>query len=83
MKLEDLDLSGYVLTQAVDPRSFVSIGPVPSELGNKLSLILPTVTSLHWLFAADSYNNSLNGFSLTGNHHNSICLISHSKHSNC
>ena len=60
-------MHAYVHTLAEDPRNYVAIGPIPSEIGNKISQIISAVIPIHWLFAGDSQNSSLNGFLLTGN----------------
>lgn len=52
-------------TLASDARNYVAIGQVPRQLGNKLTLLLPFATPIHWIFAGSS-SNALNGFSLTG-----------------
>jgi hypothetical protein len=66
VKLENLDVHVYVHTLASDARNYIAIGNVPQELGNRVSLLLPFATPFHWLFAGDTNNNALNGFSLSG-----------------
>ncbi len=66
VQLNDLEVHVYVHTQAQDARNYIAIGSVPPEIGNKISLLLPFATPIHWLFAGDVNQNALNGFSLTG-----------------
>jgi hypothetical protein len=64
--LNGLEVHVYVHTQVTDGRNYIAIGSVPPEIGNKISLLLPFATPIHWLFAGDVNGNALNGFSLTG-----------------
>lgn len=59
-------MNAFVHTLATDARNYVTLGRVPTQLGNKMSLVLPFATPVHWLFAGDVNNNALNGFALTG-----------------
>jgi hypothetical protein len=65
IKLDDQDVHAFVHTLSSDARNYVAIGRIPKEIGNKITLLLPFATPIHWVFAGSS-SNALNGFSLTG-----------------
>ena len=64
--LDEQEMNAYVHTLATDARNYVTLGRIPTQLGNKVTLVLPFATPVHWLFAGDLNNNALNGFGLTG-----------------
>lgn len=66
VKLDDQDVHAFVHTLSSDARNYVAIGRIPKEIGNKITLLLPFATPIHWIFAG-SGSDALNGFSLTGN----------------
>jgi hypothetical protein len=66
INLGDQEMRGYLHTFASDARNYIAIGRIPDELGKRVTFLLPLVTPIHWLFAGDTNNNALNGFSLTG-----------------
>ncbi len=64
--LGDQEIHGYLHTFASDARNFIALGRIPEELGKRATFLLTIFTPIHWLFAGDTNNNALNGFSLTG-----------------
>lgn len=66
ISLEDQEMNAYVHTLATDARNYVTLGRIPSEIGNRATLVLPFAIPVHWLFAGDLTNTALNGFALTG-----------------
>ena len=79
ISLGDQEMHGYLHTFASDARNYIAIGRIPDELGKRVTFLLPLVTPIHWLFAGDTNNNALNGFSLTGK----LFLIKKAKKINC
>ena len=68
-------MHGYLHTFASDARNYIAIGRISDELGKRFAFLLPLVTPIHWLFAGDTNNNALNGFSLTGKSNLSFQLL--------
>ncbi|KAH8309564.1 hypothetical protein KR059_011830 [Drosophila kikkawai] len=60
---EQAKLQSYVVT--IDGRSYTTINPLSDELGAKLRLVLPLLTTVPWLFAK-SVGGVANGYQLTG-----------------
>jgi hypothetical protein len=71
IKLANLDIYSYIITHSSDPRSFVTIGKVPVELGGSLQSLINVISPINWLFAgrienSDESVKARNGFATTG-----------------